>query len=166
MSQMLKGAGYQRNFRNDENYFRASLGSFDSQWEYLYSNDANENMNRLGGGMRQQFSGANYRLGLNWAFVNDDNGDSARETTREDAYSQNVGAVDWEYRFGLFTLDGEHAAARTERAPPAAAKVNTSGHANKARLKGIAPDTTLDRGPAGTGDRDVALFPGCLAGLM
>ncbi|MDO8804576.1 MAG: hypothetical protein Q7R35_09090 [Elusimicrobiota bacterium] len=136
MSQLLKGAGYQRNFRDEENYFRAALGSFDSQWEYLHSEDSNENMNRLGGGLRRQFSDSKSRVGVNWAFVNDDSGDKARVTTREDAYYQNVGAVDWEYRFGLFTLDAEHAAAVTTRAPLDSESKSNGGHANRARLQG------------------------------
>jgi hypothetical protein len=146
MSQMLKGAGYQHNMANEENYFRAAVGSFDSQWEYLHSEDSNENMNRLGGGARAQFSGESYRLGLNWAFVKDNSRDSVRTTTMEDAYSQLVRAVDWEYRFGLFMVDGEHAALTTVRAPLTGEKADTGGHANKLRLQGTALGTRLTAG--------------------
>lgn len=136
MSQLLKGAGYQRNFRNEENYIRAAYGSFDSQWEYLYKDDPNEPMNRRGGGVRGQISRDRGRMGLNWATVQDDRDDHVRARTREDAYYQNVGAFDWEWRPGSLTLDGEHAAMVTTRAPLSTERTKNHGHANRIRIQG------------------------------
>lgn len=136
MSQLVKGAAYQRNFRNEENYLRAAIGAFDGQWEYLYKEDPNEPMDRRGGGLRGQLARDKYRMGLNWAFVQDDRQDSVRQRTREDAYYQNVGAFDWEWRPGTLTLDGEHAAMVTTRAPLNAARTKNHGHANRIRIQG------------------------------
>lgn len=136
MSQLLKGAAYQRNFRNEENYLRAAFGSFDGQWEYLYKDDPNEPMDRRGGGLRGQVAGDKHRMGLNWAFVQDDRNDSVRGRTREDAYYQNVGAFDWEWRPGTLTVDGEHAAMVTTKAPLNAERRQNHGHANRIRIQG------------------------------
>lgn len=136
MGQLLKGGAYQRNFRDEENYVRVAAGSFDTQWEFLYREDPTEPMDRFGGGARAQLSREKFRLGLNYALVQDDKDDPMRRLNQDTAYRQDVGAFDWEYRLGLFTLDGEHAAALTHTSPYGAAEVQTHGHANRFRLQG------------------------------
>lgn len=136
MSQMLKGAAFQRNFKDEENYVRVAAGSFDSQWEYLYKDEPNESMNRYGGGFRGQKTGESYRMGLNWGVVNDHKEDPMRRRTQEDAYYQNIGAFDWEYRLAGMTFDGEHAAAVTVKSPLDEERTQHHGHANRLRGQG------------------------------
>jgi hypothetical protein len=135
MSQLLKGAAYQRNFRDEENYVRAAFGTFDGMWDYVYKEDPNEPIDHNGGGIRGQLSREKYRLGLNWGVVHDDRTDPVRRRTSETAFYQNVGAFDWEWHLGLFTLDGEHAVMSTTRAPYVGDKQQNQGHAQRARAQ-------------------------------
>jgi len=141
MTQLLKGVGYQRDFQNQDNYFRTAWGTFDSQWEFLYRQDQNETMNRYGGGARRQWAGEKYQFGLNWGLVNDHKEDPLRKVTQEAAFYQNIGAFDWMYRAGPVTIDAEHAAGVTVQDPITGERTQKHGHANKIRLQGFAIGT-------------------------
>lgn len=143
MSKSIKGVAYQQNLSDEQNYLRATWGSFDGQWAYLLRNDrADEPMDRYGTGLRLQRAGETWRFGANFAHVKDRSDDRNRGTL--DAYKQYVPAFDWEYRHPVFVLNGEHAYSNTTRSPLASDPVSSSGLAHKANLRASLGAVTID----------------------
>ncbi len=145
MNKGIKGAAYQQNFQNDQNYLRVAYGTFDGQWAYLMrnSNDSlNEPIDRFGGGGRLQFADEKWVFGFNLAHVRDRFGDPNRNAAT--AYQQYLPAFDWELRGESFVLNGEHAYSNTDIVPWGADATRLSGSANKASLRATLGDTNID----------------------
>ncbi|MBF0252659.1 MAG: hypothetical protein HQL29_02485 [Candidatus Omnitrophica bacterium] len=163
MNKSIKGIGYQRNFWDDKNYFRAAFGSFDGRWDYIFEDfvgqdlKTTEPMNRWGGGARYQMGGKDFIVGLNTVFVGDDGTDPKRTT--EDAYLQYVQALDWEYRFKTFKFDGDHAVSYTIKKPVASDDTHKYGQAHKVNIRGNLAGVTLE-GRAEIVDPDFSTMAG------
>jgi hypothetical protein len=145
MNKGIKGAAYQQNFQDDQNYLRVAYGTFDGQWAYLLPNsndNLNEPMDRFGGGARYQFANEKWRIGTNLAHVRDLFGDKNRNLST--AYEQYVPALDWEYREQAFVLTGEHAYSNTNIEPWGMAGTRLSGSANKLALRASIESTNID----------------------
>jgi hypothetical protein len=145
MNKGIKGAAYQHNFQDDQNYFRVAYGTFDGQWAYLIANsndNLNEPMDRYGGGARLQFANEKWRLGGNLAHVRDRFGDPNRNGAT--AYQQYLPAFDWEYREQAFVLSGEHAYSNTDIVPMAGVAARQTGSANKLALRASLGNTSFD----------------------
>lgn len=143
MNKGIKGAAYQQNFQDDQNYLRVAYGSFDGQWAYLVRNDSlNEPLDRAGGGGRLQFANETWRVGANLAHVRDRFSDPKRNAAT--AYQQYLPAFDWEYRGPTFVLSGEHAYSNTDVVPWNTATSKLSGSANKASLRASLDETNID----------------------
>ena len=143
MNKSIKGVAYQQNLSDEQNYLRATWGSFDGQWAYLLRNDrVDEPMDRHGTGLRLQRAGETWRIGANFAYVKDRSDDRNRGTL--DAYRQYVPAFDWEYRHPAFVLNGEHAYSNTTQSPLATDPINKSGLAHKVNLRASLGAVTID----------------------
>lgn len=145
MNKGIKGAAYQHNFQDDQNYLRVAYGTFDGQWAYLTRNsndNLNEPLDRFGGGGRLQFANETWRIGANLAQVRDRFGDPNRNGAT--AYQQYIPAVDWEYREPSFVLSGEHAYSSTDVVPWGGATANLSGAAHKLSLRASLGDINID----------------------
>ena len=129
MNKSIKGLGAQLNLKDKQNYVRVGYGIFDSQWEYLYKTPTGEPMDRFGGGVRYQHARDKYRVGMNVGYVRDDDNDPNRTT--ENAYTNVVPAVDWEYRNDTFKLSGEHAYSDTTMTTSTGTKTDTTGTAHR-----------------------------------
>lgn len=143
LSKGIKGAAFQRNLGDDQNYFRALYGSFDGQWVYLYQDPTGEPMNRYGGGIRLQRAWDKVRLGFNLVHV-EDMDDDAHRAAGLDAFSQVMPAVDWEWRDSGLVVSGEHAYADTRRMPAGVAATEPDGTAHKIVLRAALKDLKLD----------------------
>ena len=144
MNKAIKGMGYQQNFGDDQNYLRATYGTFDGQWAYLLRDDrADEPMNRQGGGLRYQRQIGPLTYGVNLAFVSD-SADDGKRRPGESAYEQTLPSFDWEYRTDALTLAGEHAYSSTTEKAASGNSVDTSGMANKLTLRAMAGPANLD----------------------
>ncbi|MDP2431440.1 MAG: hypothetical protein Q8O33_05365 [Pseudomonadota bacterium] len=141
MTKGIKGAAFQRNFENDQNYVRAAYGSFDGQWAYLLRSPAQEPMDRYGGGVRIQKAGEKARVGFNLAHVEDSEGDPRRT---DPAFSQMLGAVDWEYRESALVVSGEHAFADTDEMRLGVATQSRNGNAHKISARAALKNLNLD----------------------
>ena len=143
LSKGIKGVAFQRNLGDDQNYFRVLYGSFDGQWAFLYQDPAGEPMNRYGGGVRLQRAWEKLRLGFNLVHVEDRDDDPHRAAGQE-AFSQVMPAVDWEWREAGLVVSGEHAYADTRRLPAGAAATEPDGSAHKLVLRAALKDLKLD----------------------
>ena len=132
MNQLIKGIAWERKLPGKDDYFRVMAGSFDNQWEQVFTLTPNEPVDRFGGGARLQRSGDKWRWGLNYAVVDDDETDPNR--LRAAVYDQHISALDWEYRWKKTSLRAEHAAAFTQKEDVVLEKTNDRGHANRLRL--------------------------------
>lgn len=145
MNKGIKGAAYQQNFQDDQNYLRVAYGTFDGQWAYLIPNsndNLNEPMDRHGGGGRLQFANESWRIGANLAHVRDRLGDPNRNGAT--AYQQYLPAIDWEYREPSFVLSGEHAYSNTDVMPSGTPMTKLSGAAHKLSLRAALGDINID----------------------
>lgn len=144
MNKAIKGIGYQQNFGSDQNYLRATYGTFDGQWAYLLRDDrADEPMNRLGGGLRYQHQAGAFTYGANLAIVSD-SADDTKRRPGESAFEQTLPSFDWEYRTDALTLAGEHAYSSTTEKTASGTSVDTQGMANKLTLRASAGPAYLD----------------------
>lgn len=143
LSKGIKGAAFQRNLGDDQNYIRAMYGSFDGQWVFLYQDPTGEPMNRHGGGIRLQRAWDKFRLGFNLVHV-EDAGNDAHRAAGLDAFRQVMPAVDWEWREAGLVVSGEHAYADTQRMPAGATATEHDGTAHKITLRAARKDLKLD----------------------
>lgn len=133
MTKGIKGLAVQRNFSDDQNYVRATYGTFDGQWSYLFRSPENEPMDRVGGGLRVQQAGENWRVGANLVQASDRFGDPNRRTF--DAYRQVLPAVDWEWRSGGWLVTGDHAYSDTTISRFGGSRSEISGTANRVAFR-------------------------------
>jgi hypothetical protein len=99
-------------------------------------------MSRYGGGARYQIGGDNYFVGFNSVFISDQENDGNRIT--ENAYSQNLNSIDWEYVFKSLRFMGEHARSDTRTKPSSGDKTRTDAWANTIKMRGDAFGFNLD----------------------
>lgn len=158
MTKGIKGLAFQRNFANDQNYLRATYGTFDGQWSYLYKDQANEPMDRFGGGVRWQQAGDDWRLGLNVVQAGDRFGDPHRGTF--DAYRQLLPAVDWEWRQGGWLINGDHAYSDTTVSRANGTQEDLSGTANRIAFRSSIRSFNFDGLAERVGSRFVTLGGG------
>ncbi|MBT4888645.1 MAG: hypothetical protein HON65_03725 [Rhodospirillales bacterium] len=133
MNRAIKGGGYEYTI-NDDSYVRAAMGSFHSNWEYVYGHGPNEGMDRTGASTRAQFGTSDYNIGLNAALVFDDEEDTDRGSS-ETAYRNQVGGMDFEYRNDTYRLEGEYAYAHATKLTTSDGAHGKVGNAARLRLR-------------------------------
>lgn len=164
MTKGIKGLAFQRNFSNDQNYVRATYGTFDGQWSYLFKNAANEPMDRFGGGLRLQQAGENWRLGFNLVQAADRFGDPNRRNF--DAYRQVLPAVDWEWRREGWLFSGDHAYSDTKISRADGSQQDVSGSANRLAFRSSIRTFNFDGLAERVGSRFVTLGGGATPDRM